>query len=106
MVLRAIVLFTHAIICCTVTIRLFVMGKCFEVNKIKSDFHFCQEATASTKKDTQQDIIMAGEIALVSLNCGAKEEGLLRYRRLCDKISKVLCHRPQQLKSTASFFNY
>ena len=44
MIHRATVLFTLVIIGCKVTSRLFVMGKCFPVNKIKSDFHFCQQA--------------------------------------------------------------
>ncbi len=42
----------------------------------------------------KEDIIVAGERALVSLYGGAKEEGLdvLRYRQFCDKIYKGTPH--------------
>ncbi len=61
------------------------------VKRIKSDFQFCQQAKLFNQiGQAKEDIIVAGERALVSLYGGAKEEGrdVLRYRRFCDKISK------------------
>ena len=53
------------------------MGECLAVNKIKSDLHYCQEAMVFNQEGQPlQDIIVAGEIALVSLHCGVKDKGL------------------------------
>ena len=52
---------------------------------------------------------MAGERALVSLYGGTKEEGLdvLRYRRVCDKISKGTSHvEPRTLPPTSAATMY
>ena len=107
------ILFIHAILGCDVTSRLFGLGKGLAVKRIKSDFKFCQQDKVFNQiGQAKEDIIVAGERALVSLYGGAKEEGLdvLRYRRFCDKISKgtshwkhVLCHRPQRLQCTTAF---
>ena len=53
----------------------------------------------------KEDIIVAGERALVSSCGGAKEEGLdvLRYRRFCDKICKGTSHvEPRTLPPTSA----
>ena len=60
------------------------------VKGINSDFQFCQQAKVIDQiGQAKEDIIVAGERALISLYGGAKEEGLdvLRYWRFCDKIS-------------------
>ena len=65
------------------------------IKRIKSDFQFCQPAKVFNQiGQAKEDIIVAGERALVSLYGGAKEEGLdvLRYRRFCDNISKGTSH--------------
>ena len=83
--------FIHAILGCGVTSQLFGLGKGLAVKRIKSDFQLCQQAKVFNQiGQAKEDIIVAGERALVSLYGGAKEEGLdiLRYRRFCDKISK------------------
>ena len=76
------------------------------VKRIKSDFQFCQQAKMFNKiGQAEEDIIVAGERALVSLYGGAKEEGLdvLRYRRFCDNISKGTSHvEPRTLTPTSA----
>ena len=57
----------------------------------------------------KEDIIVAGERALVSLYGGATEEGLdvLRYRRFCDKISKGTSYvEPRTLPPTSAAAMY
>ena len=77
MVRRAIVLFIHTIVGCIVTCRRLVMGKCFAVNQTNRDFHFCQQCrVCSQVEQAKQDIIVAGEKALVSLYGGAKVDAL------------------------------
>ena len=45
------------------------------VKRIKSDFQFCQQAEVFNQKvQAKEDIVVAGERALVSLYGGAKEE--------------------------------
>ena len=65
------------------------------VKRIKSDFQFCQQTKVFNQTgQAKEDIIVAGERALVSVYGGAKEEGLdvLRYRQFCDKIYKGTPH--------------
>ena len=53
----------------------------------------------------KDDILLAGERALVSLSGAAKEEGLdvLAYMRFCLKISKVTSHvEPRTLPPTSA----
>ena len=99
------ILFIHAILGCDVTSRLFGLGKCLTVKRIKSDFQLCQQAKVFNQiGQAKEDIIVAGERALVSLYGGAKEEGLdvLRYRQFCDKISKGTSHvEPRTLPPTS-----
>ena len=100
------IFFIHAILGCDVTSRLFGLGKGLAVKRIKSDFQLCQQAKVFNQiGQAKEDIIVAGERALVSLYGGAKEEGLdvLRYRRFCDKISKGSSHvEPRTLPSTSA----
>ena len=104
------ILFIHAILGCDVTSRMFGLGKALAVKRIKSDFQFCQQAKVVNQiGKAKEDIIVAGEIALVSLYGGAKEEGLdvLRYRRFCDKISKGTSHvEPLTLPPTSAAAMY
>ena len=98
-------LFIHAILDCDVTSRLFGLGKGLAAKRIKSDFQFCQQAKVFNQiGQAKEDIIVAGERALVSLYGGAKEEGLdvLQYRRFCDNISKGTSHvEPRTLPPTS-----
>ena len=104
------ILFIHAILGCDVTSRLFGLGKCLAVKRIKSDFQFCQQAKAFNQiGQAKEDIIVAGERALVPLYGGAKEEGLdvLRYRRFCDKIYKGTSRvEPRTLPPTSAAAMY
>ena len=80
------------------------------VKRIKRDFQLCQQAKVFNQiGQTKEDIIVAGERALVSLYGGGKEEGLddLRYRRFCDKISKGTSHvEPRTLPPTSAAATY
>ena len=104
------ILFIHAILGCDVTSRLFGLGKGLAVKRIKSDFQFYQQAKVFNQiGQAKEDIIVAGERALVSLYGGATEEGLdvLRYRRFCDKISKGTSHvEPRTLPPTSAAAMY
>ena len=104
------ILFIHAIFGCDVTSRLFGLGKGLAVKRIKSDFQFCQQDKVFNQiGQAKEDIIVAGERALVLLYGGAKEEGLdvLRYRRFCDKISKGTSHvEPRTLPPTSAAAMY
>ena len=89
------ILFIHAILGCDVTSRLFGLGKYLAVKRIECDFQFRQQAEVFNQiGQAKEDIIVAGERALVSLYGAPKEEGLdvLRYRRFCDNISKGTSH--------------
>ena len=44
------------------------------VERIKSDFQFCQQAQVFNQVAAKYDILVAGERALVSLSGAAKEE--------------------------------
>ena len=71
------ILFIHAILGCDVTSRLFGLGKGLAVKRIKSDFQFCQQAKVFNQiGQAKEDIIVAGERALISLygvaHCGWK----------------------------------
>ena len=69
------ILFIYAILGCDVTSRLFGLGKGLAVKRIKSDYQFCQQAKVFNQiGQAKEDIIVAGERALVSLYGGAKEE--------------------------------
>ena len=63
------ILFIHAILGCDVTSRLFGLGKGLAVvERIKSNFEFCQQAKVFNQiGQAKEDIIVAGERALVSL---------------------------------------
>ena len=61
------ILFIHAILGCDVTSLLFGLGKGLAVKRIKSDFQFCQQAKVFNQiGEAKEDIIVAGERALVS----------------------------------------
>ena len=59
--------------------------------KMVSDSHSYKCAETFTEKDvSKEDVIFAGEKALVLLYGGSYSEGLysLRYKQFCDKVSK------------------
>ena len=68
----------------------FGLGKGIVV-KTLSDSHFYKCAETFTKKNvSKEDVIFVGDTALVLLYGGSCAEGLdsLRYKRVCDKVSK------------------
>ena len=100
-------LFIHAILGCDTTSRLFGLGKGLAVKKMKNDALFYEQAKVfnQTQQMAREDIIAAGEKAIVSLYGGVKEETLdtLRYRRFCDKVSKSTSPvEPQTLPPTSA----
>lgn len=70
------ILFLHAVLGCDTTSRLFGLGKGLVPKKITSDPVFLKQAEVFNREEdvTQQDIIEAGEKALVCLYGGQDEE--------------------------------
>ena len=82
------ILFIHAILGCDTTSHLYGLGKGLALKKFKSNVLFCQQAEVfnSSWPVVKNDIVVAGENALVCLYGGASDEGLntLRYKRFCE----------------------
>ena len=88
------ILFIHAILGCDTTSRLYGLGKALVVKKLKLN---------------EEEIIMAGEKALVSLYGGSHGESIddLRYRRFCENVSKTTeAVEPNSLPPTSAAANF
>jgi len=86
------ILFLHAILGCDTTSRLHGIGKAAALKKIETDSRFLQQAEIFDRpagRATKEDIIVAGEKALLSLYNDGSEEKLdsLRYTRFCQKVA-------------------
>ncbi|KAK3743952.1 hypothetical protein QZH41_002713 [Actinostola sp. cb2023] len=86
------ILFLHAILGCDTTSRLHGIGKAAALKKIETDSRFLQQAEIFDRpagRVTKEDIIVAGEKALLSLYNDGSEEKLdsLRYTRFCQKVA-------------------
>jgi hypothetical protein len=82
------ILFSHAILGCDTTSRLYGIGKNKAVDKVKSDTFFARQAEVFlTPKAKREDVITAGNHALVSLYNGDKDENLddIRVRRFYER---------------------
>jgi hypothetical protein len=103
-------LFIHAIMGCDTTSRLFGLGKSLALKKIKNDSTFrLQAKTFGEEEISKEDIIKAGEMALVSLYGGTVDEGLdsLRYRQFSEKAAKsTSLVEPQTIPPTSSAAKY
>ena len=99
------ILFVHAILGCDTTSRVFGIGKAVSLKKVMKSPHFFQQAKCfcGDTEISQEDIIKAGENALVSLYNGKDQDNLdnLRCQRFTEKVlksSKVV--EPQTLPPT------
>jgi len=88
---RRTILFVHAILGCDTTSRLFGIGKAVSLKKVMKNAHFCKLADifSGDVDISQEDIIKAGESALVCLYGGSEKDNLntLRYQRFKEKVT-------------------
>jgi hypothetical protein len=106
------ILFLHAILGCDTTSRLHGIGKGMALKKYDKDQSFRDQASifdhpACTA--TREDIVLAGEKALLSLYNGATEKSLdaLRYSRFCQKVATASsCLQPESLPRTSAAATY
>ena len=103
------ILFIHAILGCDTTSRLYGLGKGLSLKRFTSSALFRDKAEQFFKKDaTVDDVIHAGEAALVCLYTGKEGDYLngQRYAKICNKVAtnKVLrlCPRPLQQRDTTA----
>ena len=102
------IIFINTILECDTTSRLYGLVKGLKSLKV---MFFCKKAEVfnSDLSVANNDIVVAGEKALVCLYGGASDEGLttLRYRRFCEKVAKSTSHvEPQILPPTAAAAEY
>ena len=104
------ILFIHAILGWDTTSRLHGLGKGLSLKRFTSSASFRDKAEQFCKKDeTVDDVIDAGEAALVCLYSGKEGENLdgLRYAKFCDKEATNKVHiRPQTLPPTSAAARY
>ena len=86
------ILFIHALLGCDTTSRIHGLGKATGLNKFKASAYFKDQArlfSGDANAVSKEDVIAAGERALVCLYSGGKDESLntLRYSRFCQKVS-------------------
>ena len=105
------ILFIHTILGWDTTSRLYGLGKGLSLKRFTSSASFRDKAEQFCKKDaTVDDVIDAGEAALVCLYSGKEGENLdgLRYAKFCDKEATNKVHiyvlrlwpRPLQQRDT------
>ena len=103
------VLFLHAILGCDTTSRLYGICKATALKKYVNSLHFREQAKVFNLHSTVDDIVAAGENALVSLYGGKPGEKLdsLRYQRYCEKLAtKSSQVQPQNLPPTSAAARY
>lgn len=100
------ILFIHSILGCDTTSRPFGIGKKTALVKIRKDVSFLEQAKVFMRSDsTKEDVIKAGEAALVSVYNGGICEPIndLRIRRFYDKTtSSTAAVQPHTLPPTAA----
>ena len=98
------IVFIRAISGCDTTSILYGLGKGLSLKRITSRALFRNKAETLCKKDaTVDDVIDAGEAAIVCLYNGKEGDNLdgLRYAKFCDKVATNQVHiRPQTLPPT------
>jgi hypothetical protein len=103
-------LFVHAILGCDTTSRAFSIGKGLALKCIRSDAHFKTQAKIFLDESaTEDDIVCAGEAALVCLYKGTSDDTLdkLRLQRFQQKVAtSTSCVQPKSLPTTASTAKY
>ena len=104
------ILFIHAILGYDTTSRLYGIGKGISLNKFITEVKFREHAKVFDDiSASKEDIIAAGEKALVCLYNGKDEEGLdgMRYCRYCEKVStRTSQAQPQSLPPTSAAAMY
>ncbi|KAL9978959.1 hypothetical protein ACROYT_G016544 [Oculina patagonica] len=98
------ILFVHALLGCDTSSRIHGIGKPVALRKLKTDAHFRVQAVVfSNTAAAKDDIIAAGERALVCLYNGRSGESLnsLRYTKFCQKVATGnACVQPECLPPT------
>ena len=104
------ILFLHSILGCDTTSRLHGLGKGNALKKFREQRCFVELARAFYSQfSLKEDIIAAGEEALIILYNGKVEKSLdsLRYKRYCDKVVSSSCYvHPQTLPPISSAAKY
>lgn len=103
-------LFAHAILGCDTTSRVFSLGKGLALKYIHSDSYFTKQAVVFLDENaTEDNIIKAGEAALVCLYKGTTGETLddLRLQRFHQKVATSTSFvKPEHLPPTSSAVKY
>ncbi|KAG1660829.1 Astacin-like metalloprotease toxin 1 [Nymphon striatum] len=103
-------LFVHAILGCDTTSRVFGIGKKVALVQIKKTVSLMEQAKVLMKKDvTEEDIVAAGERALVCMYGGRNGESIneLRLRKFYDKTcSRTSAVQPQSLPPKSAATKY
>ena len=103
-------LFIHAILGCDTTSRLYGIGKGVSLKKFFASQHFRDQAQVfNNTSASKEDVVAAGEKALVCVYNGKSDEGLdsLRYRRYCEKVATNTSQvQPQSLPPTSAAARY
>ena len=104
------IMFAHAILGCDTTSHIFGLGKGIALNKIIKKQEFAKQAEVFVKPiQNSEDIIEAGEKAIVSLYDGEEGESLdeLRYKMFCHKTSTAKTSiQPETLPPTSAAAKY
>ncbi|VDI12837.1 Hypothetical predicted protein [Mytilus galloprovincialis] len=82
--------FVHAILGCDTTSRVYEIGKGLALKKVMNNDHFKEQAVVfMSENKSKEEVIKAGEEALVCLFGGLPYEGLdiLRFRKFLNKVS-------------------
>ncbi|XP_073240418.1 uncharacterized protein [Porites lutea] len=98
-------LFLHAILGCDTTSRVHGIGKAAALKKYANSLHFREQAKVFNSPSTVDDIVVAGENALVSLYGGKPGEKLngMRYQGYCEKLATNSSQiQPQNLPPTSA----
>ena len=88
-----LILFSHTVLGCDTTSRLFGIGKGSILKKIKQNNDLQQAAKVfDNPHSTQAQVEIAGEKALVVMYNGKSSDTLnsLRYKKYCDKVATRL----------------
>ena len=82
-------LFLHAILGCNTTSRVHGIGKAAALKKYANLLHFREQTKVLNSPFKVDDIVVAGENTLVSLNGGKPGEKLdgMPYQRYCEKLA-------------------
>ena len=104
------IMFLHAILGCDTTSGVYGLGKKLSISKIKSDSQFQDQAKVFMSQGANKDdIISAGETALVFLYNGNPHHGInvLRYEKLCVKTAtSTVPVQPGALPPTSGLVKY